>query len=56
MIYNDVLLSNCTEYAHILEDVQSASCDAATWLRGVHLDLDQYKFAIKEFMKFTGDL
>jgi hypothetical protein len=27
--YNDVLFSNCTERAHILKDVQSASCDAA---------------------------
>jgi hypothetical protein len=32
VIYNDVLFSNCTECAHILEDLQSSSCDAATWL------------------------
>jgi hypothetical protein len=30
VIYN-VLFSNCTECAHIFEDVQSASSDAATW-------------------------
>jgi hypothetical protein len=32
VIYSDILFTNCTECAHILEDVQSASCDAATWL------------------------
>jgi hypothetical protein len=32
---NDVLFSNGTECAHILEDIQSASCDAATRLSGL---------------------
>ena len=35
MIYNGFLLSQYTECAHILEDVQSASCDAATRFSGV---------------------
>jgi hypothetical protein len=35
VIYNDVLISKCRKCAHILEDVQSASCDAATWFSGL---------------------
>jgi hypothetical protein len=35
VIYNEFLLQKCTECAHILEDVQSASCDAATWFAGL---------------------
>jgi hypothetical protein len=35
VIYNEFLLQQCTECAHILENVQSASCDAATWFAGL---------------------
>jgi hypothetical protein len=34
VIYFDFLLRQCTKCAHILEDVQSASCDAATCFSG----------------------
>ena len=33
--FNDFLLPQCTKCAHILEDVQSASCDAARWFSGL---------------------
>jgi hypothetical protein len=32
---NDFFLPQCTKCAHILEDVQSASCDAVTWFSGL---------------------
>jgi hypothetical protein len=35
VVYNDFLLPQWRERAHILMDVQSASCDAATWLSGL---------------------
>jgi hypothetical protein len=33
--YYNFLLPECTECAHILEDVQSVICDAATWFSGL---------------------